>query len=104
MRSVRMSAAIVLLVVLSTSNACTARYSQALAARIPQAQGKEVTSSDAGFSLFQIVLSEPKPAHEQAAALLGPCKELTNVEVDYRELLFVIIGFPRVTVTGTCVQ
>ena len=104
MRSVRLSAAIALLVALSALPACTARYSQALAARIPQAQGTEVKSSDAGFSLFAIVLSEPKPAHEQAAALLGPCTELTNVEVDYRELLFVLFGLPRITVTGTCVK
>jgi len=82
--------------------ACTIRYSQSLAGAIPEPTGSEVRSSDAGFSLFQIALSEPTHAHEQVKSLMGACSRLTNVEVDYRELSFAILGIPRVTVTGYC--
>lgn len=93
-----------LLIGVLAATGCTARYSQALAGRIAEAKGSEVRSSDTGFSLFQITFTEPRSAHEQATALMGGCKELNNVEVDYRELLFFIVGIPRVTVTGTCVR
>lgn len=89
-------------VVALVSIGCTVRYSQSLAGSIPTSSGNRVRSSDTGFSLFQITLSEPTPAHEQAASLLGACSRLTKVEVDYRELSFLILGIPRVTVTGTC--
>ena len=83
---------------------CTTRYSQSLAGRIPSTQGKEVRSSDTGFSLLQITFSEPKSAHEQVGSLLGGCSHLTQVEVDYRELVFFIVGIPSVTVTANCVK
>ena len=89
--------------VLALSTACTVRYSQSLAGGISQAQGTEVQSSDSGFSLFNIAFSEPRSAHEQVTSLMGACRELRKVEVDYREIFFVIIGFPRVRVTGICV-
>ena len=82
--------------------ACTLRYSQSLAGAIPEPTGSEVRSSDAGFSLLQITLNEPTHAHEQVKSLMGACSRLTNVEVDYRELSFLILGIPRVTVTGHC--
>lgn len=69
---------------------------------IPETTGSEVRSSDAGFSLLQITLSDPTHAHDQVKSLMGACSRLTNVEVDYRELSFAIIGFPRVTVAGYC--
>ena len=83
---------------------CTIRYSQALTGRIPSTQGSEVRSSDAGFEFFNIAFSEPTPAHELIISLLGACSELNRVEVDYRSLSFLIIAFPRVTVTGVCVR
>ena len=83
---------------------CTIRYSQSLTGNIPHESGKQVRSSDAGFELFQIAFSEPTPAHEQIASLMGACTSLTEVEVDYRSIVFLIIGFPRVTVTGNCVR
>lgn len=83
---------------------CTTRYSQSLTGTIPRANGTEVRSSDTGFSLFGIALDEPRSAHEQVLSLLGPCSSLTKVWVDYRELTFIILGIPKVTVSGTCVQ
>jgi hypothetical protein len=35
---------------------------------------------------------------------MGACKEMTKVQVDYRELFFILFGLPRVTVTGNCVR
>ena len=84
--------------------ACTIRYSQSLAGRIPAEQGTQVRSSDAGFEFINIAISEPTPAHEQVASLMGACSSLTEVEVDYRSLNFLIIGFPRVTITGNCIK
>jgi hypothetical protein len=83
---------------------CTQRYSQALTGVIPKAQGNLVKSSDTGFSFLGIAISEPRPAHEQVQVLLAPCTELVRVEVDYREVVVLIIGFPTIAVTGTCVK
>ncbi len=98
------SIAVLLLCAMPLLAGCTVLYSQALAGRIPETPGKEVRSSDTGFSLLSIAINEPTPAHEQVISLLGACSELTRVEVDYRSLVFFIIGFPRVTVTGKCVR
>lgn len=83
---------------------CTARYSQSLAGRIPVDTGTRVRSSDSGFSLFGIAMSEPTSAHEQVISLMGGCSELTKVEVDYREIVFFIVGIPKVTITANCVR
>ena len=83
---------------------CTARYSQSLAGRIPPDTGTRVQTSDSGFALFSIVFSEPTSAHEQVVSLMGGCSELTKVQVDYRELLFFIVGIPKVTVTANCIR
>lgn len=94
-----------LLVVLAvTASGCTARYSQALAGAVPDTAGAPIRSSDTGFSLLGIAISEPLHAHEQVASLMGACSRLTKVEVDYRELWFILFGIPRVTVTGNCVK
>jgi len=85
-------------------SACTIRYSQSLTPRLPPPSGSEVTASAQGFAFLQLVISEPKPAHELAAGLMGNCQELTRVQVDYRELSFLIFSFPKVTVTGNCVK
>lgn len=90
------------LVCAASMTACTVRYSQSIAGAIPNSSGTQVRSSDAGFSLFQIAIVEPTAAHKQVTSLLGACTRLTKLEVDYRELSFLILGIPRVTVTGTC--
>jgi len=92
-----------LLFVVLLGSACTIRFSQALTGSIPLEEGTEVSSSDRGFAFLGIVFSEPRPAHEQIRDLLVPCEKLTRVEVDYRELWFVLFALPRVTVTGDCV-
>ncbi len=66
--------------------------------------GTRVRSSDSGFALFGIVLSEPTSAHEQVVSLMGGCTELTKVEVDYRELSVFIVGIPKVTIVANCVR
>jgi hypothetical protein len=81
---------------------CTIRYSQSLASSMPQSEGREVRSNDTGFSLLNIALSEPDSAHEQVRALIGACSRLTKVQVDYRELSFILFGIPRVSVKGIC--
>jgi len=81
---------------------CTMRYSQVLVGAIPQSNGNEVRSSDSGFSLFGITVTEPRPAHEQVVSLMGACQRLTRVEIDYREIFFLFFGTPEVTVTGKC--
>ena len=83
---------------------CTIRYSQALAGAIPDTAGTPVRSSDTGFSLLNIALSEPRHAHEQVTSLMGACSKLTKVEVDYRDLYFLLFSIPRVTVVGNCVK
>jgi hypothetical protein len=88
----------------AVGSGCTIRYSQALAGAVPDTAGTPVRSSDTGFSLLYITLSEPRHAHEQVASLMGACSKLTKVEVDYRELFFILFGIPRVTVTGNCVK
>lgn len=84
------------------SMGCTIRYSQSLTSALPQSQGREVRSSDAGFNILQITIDEPRSAHEQVRGLIGACSRLTKVQVDYRELSFLLFGFPRVTVEGVC--
>ncbi|UCE85314.1 MAG: hypothetical protein JSU66_13330 [Deltaproteobacteria bacterium] len=83
---------------------CTIRYSQSLASAMPQTDGREVRSNDTGFSLLNITLSEPDSAHDQVRALIGACSRLTKVQVDYRELSFVLFGIPKVSVKGICEQ
>ena len=86
------------------SSACTIRYSQSLTARLPPPSGSEVKASAQGFALLQLVISEPKPAHELVAGLMGQCQELNHVQVDYRELSFLLFSLPKVTVTANCVK
>lgn len=83
-------------------SACTIRYSQSLTGAIPKSAGTDVRSRDTGFTLFSITFSEPTPAHEQVKSLMGACSRLTRVQVDYRELSFLLFGIPSVTVTGVC--
>ena len=96
--------AICALAVAALSTACTIRYSQSVTGSVPTASGSPVESSETGFSFLQITFQEPRPAHEQIATLMGRCRELRHVEVDYRELSFILFGIPRVSVRGTCVQ
>jgi hypothetical protein len=81
---------------------CTVRFSQSLVGSIAQDSGAEVRSSDSGFALFGIVIEEPKPAHEQVQSLMDVCPKLSRVEVDYRELWFILFGMPEITVTAKC--
>ena len=67
---------------------CTIRYSQSLAAAMDRSTGSAVNSSDRGFTLIGITLSEPTSAHDQVRALVSSCSRLTKVQVDYRELSF----------------
>ncbi len=101
---VRSSIVASLLVSLLVLGACTARYSQSLSGAIPKSPGTEVSTNATGFTLFQIAISEPTPAHEQITQLLGGCQRLDAVEVDYRETVFVILGIPKIGVKATCVQ
>jgi hypothetical protein len=98
------SLSLLVCLLLAASVGCTVRYSQSLASRLPEPAGEEVQSTDRGFTVMNIGLIEPEPAHEQVLALLKECRELHRVEIDYRELWFILFGFPRVTVTGSCVQ
>jgi len=86
------------------TGACTARFSQSLTGSIPATQGTKTTASDTGLSIFNIVVDEPQPAHELVTGLLASCKQLVRVQVDYRELVIIIVGIPKVEVTGYCVQ
>lgn len=90
------------LVAMLMAPACTIRYSQSLTGAIPKGSGTEVRSTDTGFALFDITLSEPTPAHQQVVSLMGRCSRLTRVEIDYRSLSFILFSIPRVTVTGLC--
>ena len=83
---------------------CTTRYSQTLTGTIPQTSGRNVESSDSGFSFLGITLDEPRSAHEQVTSLLIECSALNKVEVDYRELLVLIFGIPKVSIQADCVQ
>ena len=87
-----------------TLGGCTKRFSQSLTGAIPNDTGTEVRSSDTGLAVFGIVFDEPQPAHEQVRSIIGACQKLTSVEVDYRELWFILFGIPKVTVNGTCVR
>jgi len=83
---------------------CTARFSQSLTGSIPPTQGTRAVASDTGLSILGIVVDEPQPAHELATGLVRNCKQLVRVQVDYRELFILIVGIPKVEVTGYCVQ
>ena len=98
----RLRVLIAALAITATSAACTARYSQSLVGRIPSSSGQEVSSSDAGLSIFAVVVNEPTSAAEQVGSLLGACNRLTKVQVDYREILFFIVGIPKISITATC--
>jgi hypothetical protein len=86
------------------SAGCTARFSQSLAGSMPAQEGELKSASDTGLSILGIAVQEPKPAHELVTGLLANCKQLVRVQVDYRELVFVVVGLPKVTVAGYCVQ
>lgn len=103
LRSVASSVCVAFACLLLTG-ACTARFSQSLTGSIPATQGTKTTASDTGLSIFYIVVREPKPAHELVSSLMANCKQLVRVQVDYRELVYVIVGIPKVEVTGYCVQ
>ena len=83
--------------------ACTARYSQSLSGAIPQVAGRPVSTSSTGFTLFGIAISDPTPAHEQVQQMMGGCKSLNAVEVDYREKMFLILGIPKISIKASCV-
>jgi hypothetical protein len=89
---------------LGLSAACTARYSQSLSGQIPNSKGTLVSSSATGLSVFGIAFNEPTPAHEQVMQLIGACRSLNAVQVDYREKVFVIVGIPEISVKATCIQ
>jgi len=95
---------LLLTLAIAAGTGCTVRYSQALVGTLPQETGSQVRSSATGFELLSIALTEPTPAHEQVQSLMGACKKLTRVEVDYRQLFFILFGIPRITVTGQCVS
>ena len=92
-----------LVVTLSLQTACTARYSQSLGGSIPMETGRSVSTEATGFTLFGIAISDPTPAHEQVSQMMGGCESLNAVEVDYREMWFVILGIPKVKVSATCI-
>ena len=94
----------VVFVCLLFSVGCTARFSQSLTGSIPATQGTKATASDTGLAIFGIVVDEPQPAHELVTGMMGNCKQLVRVQVDYREMLIIIVGIPKVEVTGYCVQ
>ena len=81
---------------------CTIRFSQSLTSALPQSTGRAVKSSDSGLAILGITVDEPRSAHEQVRGLIGACKKLTKVQVDYRELNFLLFGLPKVTVEGVC--
>jgi len=93
-----------ILLPLLLSLGCTARYSQAISGSIPKEPGTEISTSATGLSVFAIAFTEPTPAHEQVMSLLGGCSSLTNVEIDYRETVFFIVGIPKVSVKANCIR
>ena len=104
LRALRASLVTGLVASLLVTSACTARYSQSLTGAIPATEGTRATAADTGLSIFGIVVDEPKPAHELVSGMIAGCKQLVRVQVDYRELVVVFVGIPRVEVTGYCVQ
>ena len=95
---------LLVLLPLVSSAACTARYSHSLSGPIPNASGADVSTSSTGLSVFAIAFTEPKPAHEQVISLLGACSSLNNVQVDYREKVFLVVGIPEISIKAKCVK
>jgi len=97
---------LLIFILASTFSGCTVRYSQSLVGSIPNEKGMEVSSNSSGFAIVGIVLSEPSSAEEQVIRLIkkNNCKTLNRVEIDYRELSFLLFSIPKVKVTGTCVE
>lgn len=100
----RCGIAILAVAFLSSSAACTARYSHMLSGPIPNQAGTPVSTTSTGLSVFGIAFTEPKPAHEQVTQLLGGCNSLNKVQVDYREKVFFVVGIPEISVDAVCVK
>ena len=99
---------LVLLTIISvlTFSGCTTRYSQSLAGSVPNEKGMEVDSTSHGFTLLFIKLNEPTSAGKQVMELMmeNNCTRLNLVEIDYREMSFLLFSLPKVKITGTCVE
>ncbi len=94
------------LVLLVMVSGCTIRYSKTGAEDSAAATGTTVSKHSTGLEIFAITVNDPTPARDLIAAVRteNNCKNLSNIEVDYRNLYIIIVGIPRVTVTGTCVK
>ena len=67
----------------------------------------EITEEDQGFSLFGVFeFSSPDKADIliQKAKVRYNCKKLKNIEVEYFQQNWIIIGFPILRINATCIQ
>ncbi len=80
---------------------CTLRHSRTIYNVAPSA-GHRVSASSTGLEIFQIEVNDTESADKLAKQAGGSCKTLKNVETDYRTLGVLIVGFPKLTVSGDC--
>ena len=82
-------------------SACTIRHSRMLDSASPKGV-RRVTASSSGLEILSIEINDT----ESTASLLkqagGQCRELKNVDVDYRTTLYCIVGIPKLTVSADC--
>jgi hypothetical protein len=80
---------------------CTIRHSRTLDNASPTT-ARRVSASSTGLEIFSIEINDTASAASLVSQLKGGCKSLKNVDVDYRTMVILIVGIPKLTVSADC--
>lgn len=80
---------------------CTVRYSKSLDNSSP-VTGRRVSASSSGLEIFGIQVNDVASAAELSQQISARCKQLRNVETDYRSTVILFVAFPKLTVSADC--
>lgn len=83
------------------STGCTMRHSRTVT-DVGAAGGRRVSTSSTGLEILSIEINDTESADKLASQLRSGCSALTNIEVDYRTMGILIVGIPKLTVSGDC--
>lgn len=86
---------------------CVIPYSRTVVNQNLQASGAKVEKISTGLYIFNywaVSDPDPIPVIMYAVAAENGCTKLENVDIDYWMTSFVVVGIPKVKITGSCVK
>ena len=95
-----------LLVLLLVSTGCTIRHSRIIDNGAMKSAGQRISADSTGLEIFNIEVNDTKSADQLLNELRATnnCKNLKNIEVDYRTTLILFVGIPKLTASADCEQ